>query len=157
LRETILHLQQTFLTPFEPEQVRMLSQKLDDVIDSIEEAGFRLATCRLDPIPPEIVQIGTIVREACHCLQNGVESVIHGASAVKECTAVGTLESRTDAISRQLLSDLFRTPREAVQLFQRKEIIEALEGITDRCEDVADTLEEISRQWCRGRRERGRR
>jgi uncharacterized protein Yka (UPF0111/DUF47 family) len=151
LRETMSYLQQTFLTPFEPEQVQKLARKLDDVIDAIEEATFRIVTYHVEPVPAEMIEIGQIVRESCQCLRTGMESVIHGASAISECQFVGALESRTDSLSRQLLSDLFAGPCDAFRVVQKKEVIEALEQITDRCEDVADALEEISQQWCKNR------
>jgi uncharacterized protein Yka (UPF0111/DUF47 family) len=97
------------------------------------------------------MEIGQIIEESCHRLRAGIDSVIHGTSAIAECKAVGLLESRTDRLSRQLLSDLFAGPCDAFCVLQKKEVIEALEQITDRCEDVADALEEISRQWCKSR------
>src|SRR5579875_1090099 len=108
LRQTMYRLQQTFITPFEPEEVQSLTRKLDDVLDLIEEAGFLIVTYRFHPIPAEIAEIGGFVRDSCGCLQNGLRALTLGQSALIEGGQVAALESRAEALSRRLLSDLFQ-------------------------------------------------
>ena len=45
---------------------------------------------------------------------------------------------------RNLLADLFRNERDPIQLIRQKEIYELLEATTDRCEDVADVIQNVS-------------
>lgn len=154
LKQTILHLNETFITPFEREEVQQPGQKLDDVLDSIEETGFRLSIYQYDHRPPEIIEMAGIVRSSCECLRNAVQSVISGTSALVECERVAALESQADVISRHFLCELFQTQCEVVTLLKCKEIIQSLEAITDRCADVADIVEGISRHRYKDR-ERG--
>lgn len=111
LRETMLYLQQTFLTPFEPEQVQNLARKLDDALDAIEEASFRIVTYHLEPVSAEMTEIGRIVREFCKCLRAGIESVVHGRSAISECKSIGAFESQTYLLTLAPLRSVYGAMR----------------------------------------------
>ena len=41
------------------------------------------------------------------------------------------------------MADLFENQKDAIQLIKLKEIYEFLEATTDRCEDVADVLQNV--------------
>ena len=44
-------LRKTFITPFDPEDMQALASTLDDVLDTLEDATFRIVAFRIDPIP----------------------------------------------------------------------------------------------------------
>src|SRR5919107_2113700 len=52
LHEIFQKLNQTFITPLDPEDIHSLSTHLDDVIDGIEELANRMVTYNIEPIPP---------------------------------------------------------------------------------------------------------
>ncbi len=59
------------------------------------------------------------------------------------CREIDGLEKEADLLQRQLLRELFRSESDPVRLLKHKELFEALEGVTDRCDDVANLLEKI--------------
>src|ERR1041384_4001432 len=48
IHEIFTKLNQTFITPLDPEDIHNLSSKLDDVLDGIEDAAHRMVAYRLD-------------------------------------------------------------------------------------------------------------
>ncbi len=50
IHEVFRRLNQTFITPLDPEDIHSLSTHLDDVIDSIEEASHRMVIYNIEPI-----------------------------------------------------------------------------------------------------------
>ena len=53
------------------------------------------------------------------------------------------LENEGDEILRGALADLFREAKDPIVVIKWKEIYEALENATDRCEDVANVIEGV--------------
>ncbi|HEY7307317.1 MAG TPA: DUF47 family protein [Bryobacteraceae bacterium] len=137
-------LRETFLTPFEPEDVQALTTALDDVLDSIEDVTFLIATYKLEPIPEELVEFGQIIQKSCTCLKQAVSNVIRKQPVGEHCSRIGQLEKEADLLERRLMIDLFQGEPNAVTLLKRKELFESVERITDRCDDVANVLESVS-------------
>jgi uncharacterized protein Yka (UPF0111/DUF47 family) len=94
VRQTAQRLQKTILTPFEPEDVQALSTALDNVLDFMQNATFRIVAYRLDPIPSELVDLGRIVNISCNCLRTAWENLVRRRSVIGDCIAVDRLEKR---------------------------------------------------------------
>ena len=65
------------------------------------------------------------------------------ARILKCCEDIDRLESDADRVLRTALSKLFREERDVKTVMKLRGLYELLEGITDRCEDVANVLEGI--------------
>src|SRR5262249_20979320 len=52
--EIFTRLNQTFITPLDPEDIQALSVSLDNVLDGIEDAAHRMLAYQLNPITPTI-------------------------------------------------------------------------------------------------------
>src|ERR1700756_4564916 len=53
IHELFTRLNQTFITPIDPEDIHNLSSALDNVLDGIEDTSHRLVSYRIHPIPAE--------------------------------------------------------------------------------------------------------
>ena len=62
---------------------------------------------------------------------------------LKTCEEIDRLESDADRVMRSAMSKLFRDESDVKQLIKLRTIYDLLEEITDRCEDVANTIEGI--------------
>jgi predicted phosphate transport protein (TIGR00153 family) len=144
VHQIIQRLRKTFLTPFDPEDIQGLSTALDNVLDFIENATFRIVAYRLDPIPHEAVELGRMVNDCCQSLAKALRALIERRSVIDDCIEVNRLENEADILERRLVSNLFSQERDPIALLKCKEIFEVLEATTDRCEDVANVLESVS-------------
>jgi uncharacterized protein Yka (UPF0111/DUF47 family) len=59
------------------------------------------------------------------------------------CIEVNRLENEGDDILRNALATLFREATNPLLVLKWKEVYEALENATDRCEDVANIIEGV--------------
>lgn len=137
-------LRATFITPFDPEDIQGLATSLDDVLDSIEDATFRIVAYRIDPIPGPAIELGDFISGSCHAIDRALHALHEKKSVMEACIEVNRFEDQADAIERTMLMNIFTPPIDAVNLIKLKDLYEALETTTDRCEDVADVIQSIA-------------
>ncbi len=144
IHEIFRRLQSTFITPFDPEDIQTLATGLDDVLDTIEDATFRIVAYRMDPIPPGAVQLGIMIDGSCKALARALVALQKKQPTIDHLIEVNRLEDEADAVERTLLSNLFRSNPDPITLIKLKEIYEILEAATDRCEDVSDLIQGVA-------------
>jgi predicted phosphate transport protein (TIGR00153 family) len=137
-------LRQTFITPFDPEDIQSLATSLDDVLDTVEDATFRIVAYRIDPIPAAAIELGKMIASCCRALDKALHALEAKRSVMEDCIEVNRLEEEADAVERAMLANLFSSGVDAIALIKLKELYELLESATDRCEDVADVIQNIA-------------
>lgn len=144
IHEIFKRLQSTFITPFDPEDIQTLATALDNVLDAIEDATFRIVAYRLDPIPSAAIELGRMIDDSCRALARAL-SLLHDRKPVwDDCIEVNRLENEADAVERTLVGKLFSSNIDALSLIKQKEVFEILEATTDYCEDVADIIQNVA-------------
>lgn len=137
-------LRATFITPFDPEDIQALASALDNVIDSMEDAAFRIVAYRVDPIPKPLIELAEMISKQCHALDRALRGLAKKEDVMQACIEVNRLEEEADAVERSMLTDLFSGNTDALTVIKLKDLYEALEETTDRCEDVADVIQNIA-------------
>jgi hypothetical protein len=139
-------LNSTFVTPFDREDILLLTSRLDDVMDNIDGTGDRLITYKVKECPASVGQLMEVIRIATIEIQQGVH-LLSDLRRVKELQAciekINTYENQADDIFNAAIADLFDHESNAINLIKMKDIYVSLETATDRCEDVANVLESI--------------
>ena len=143
IHDILTRLHQTFITPLDPEDIHSLSSSLDDVLDGIEDAAYRLTAHNVEPIPPAVVELCEIVEGCARSLKRAFEALGARKPLLDECIEINRLESVADLLVRRVLADLYRSDIQPMAFIKLKEVYEVLEATTDRCEDVADTLQGV--------------
>jgi hypothetical protein len=77
-------------------------------------------------------------------LAQALEALHRKGPVLDFCIEVNRLENEADKLERNLLAPLFLNERDPIALIRPKEIYESLEATTDRCEDVADVIQNVS-------------
>ncbi len=140
----ITRLNQTFITPFDREDMHELSSKIDDVLDLIDAAASRLVIYRVERIRPGVAELARILREATAQVLAAVRVLGRGDHILSHCIEINRLENESDRLSRTLIAQLFDEEKDPVQIIKWKEIIEVLETAVDKCEDVANVIEAVT-------------
>ncbi len=143
IHDIFTRLNQTFITPLDPEDIHALSSRLDDVLDGIEDAAYRMAAYRLEPIPATVVQLCGLVHDQAKSLAKAFEALNRDAPLLEHCIEVNRLEDYADELLRGAVAELFHSEKDPIALIKLKEVYEFLEDTTDRCEDVADVLQNV--------------
>jgi predicted phosphate transport protein (TIGR00153 family) len=144
--EIITKLRDTFVTPLEREDIHGLASGLDDVLDCIEGVASRMWTFKLDRPTPEVKKLADIIMKAVEQIFEAVDNLESLGHVHAFCKQINILEYEADVVCREAIADLFEkaeTAAEIKDLIRLKEIYTRLEVAADRCEDVANVIEEI--------------
>lgn len=136
----------TFITPFDREDIHQLTSKMDDVLDLINSAGQQIKLYKPKELMPQFKEMVIIIIRGCE----QIKVAIHELHNLKKpgkisdaCVKINELENLADDIYHQLITELFETEKNAIELIKNKEILETLEMATDAIEDVSDILKTI--------------
>ena len=144
IHEIFTRLNQTFITPLDPEDIQALSVSLDNVLDGLEDAAHRMVAYHIDPITPTIVDLCEIVHQCANSLQKAFEMLDGDKQKVMEhCIEINRLENEADKLVRTAVAELFAKEKDPITIIKLKEVYDFLEATTDFCEDVADTLQTV--------------
>jgi predicted phosphate transport protein (TIGR00153 family) len=136
-------LNQTFITPFDREDIHQLASKLDDVLDYINASGARLVMYRIADPPAAAGELAKIILMQCRELQKAVSLMQKNGDILGHCVEINRLENEADQISQQAIARLFDSEKDPINLIKIKELLEFLESATDKAEDVANVLETV--------------
>jgi uncharacterized protein len=143
IHEIFTRLNQTFITPIDPEDIHNISSALDDVLDGIEDTAHRLVSYRIDPIPPVAITLAEIVDGCGRSLRAAIEAMEKNGPTMDHCIEINRLENEADRIGRSAVVDLFNKEKDPITLIKLKEVYEFFEATIDSCEDVADVLQNV--------------
>jgi uncharacterized protein len=136
-------LNQTFITPFDREDIHTLASSLDDVLDFINAACARIIMYRITNPPPEAGSLARLILAQSEELQKAVTNLQKSDDVLKHCVEINRLENEADQVSRAGIAHLFDQEKDPINLIKIKELLEFLETATDKAEDVADVLETV--------------
>lgn len=141
--EIIKRLNQTFVTPMDREDIHALARSLDDVLDAIDNAAALVPLYHVTKVRPGVQDMTHIIAKSCDEVRKAVEA-LERKTGVLECTVeINRLENEADRIHQRAVGQLFEEEKDPIAVMKWKEILDLLESATDRCEDVANLLENI--------------
>lgn len=138
-------LHRTFVTPLDREDIALLTERLDDVMDFIEDAANAMLLYRIEQPTTRAREMAAILVAMTSELVVAVP-LLRSRSKMKgilgHCVEINRLENEADAIVRHALAELFDdTP--IADVIKWREIYEHLETAADKGEDVANVLEGV--------------
>jgi hypothetical protein len=142
---SIFHrLNQTFITPFDPEDIQNISTAPDNVLDGIEDTSHRLVSYGINPVPHDMVELAVIVNSCAVAAKSAFEALERKGPILEQCIEINRLENEADLVSRSAVANLFHHEKDPITLIKLKEVYEFFENTIDRFEDVADILQNVA-------------
>jgi predicted phosphate transport protein (TIGR00153 family) len=136
-------LNQTFVTPFDREDIHELCGTMDDIIDLVDAAASRFVLYEIKDVRPGTTELSKVLTTATMELSAAVHSIPSPTQAIQRVIEINRLENESDRICRGLIGRLFTEEKEPTQIIKWKEIFEVMEAAVDKCEDVSNVIESI--------------
>ncbi|MGH2462869.1 MAG: DUF47 domain-containing protein [Candidatus Limnocylindria bacterium] len=136
-------LEQTFVTPFDREDIHALISRLDDVVDLIEEVADTFILYGIEAPTPVAVQQSEIIVRQCEQVAEALANLRTFRGLEQYWIEIHRLENEGDRIVRRGIAGLFTNGGDAVEVIKWKDVYSLLEEAIDACEDVANVIERI--------------
>jgi len=139
-------LHKTFITPFDREDIHELTSTMDDVVDLIYGATGKIEYYRCNTISTYMKEMVEQIHKGCLQLQiavAGLEKMKKEDKVLKACKELNKIESRVDELYHQGLSNLFEFEKDPIELIKQKEILQNIEKIANKVEDISDIVKTI--------------
>jgi uncharacterized protein Yka (UPF0111/DUF47 family) len=146
VEQIITALDQSFVTPFDREDIHNLTTKLDDVLDNMEETAHRFEIFRIEKPPSEAIVLARIIKDCCTHVADTLRllrTMKNVEEIQKRLREIGRLENEADRVYRDCDGDLFANPPDILLLIKLRELYGWMEETVDACKDVALIISEI--------------
>jgi len=136
-------LNQSFITPFDREDIYMMSKALDDVVDLIDGAAKAVVMYDMHETTEAAKQLAGIIQRMAVQL-NEIVSILQKPKGVTErLVELHRLENEGDDVYQRAVGALFHENRDPLEVIKWKDVYEKLEDTIDRSENVANIIEGV--------------
>lgn len=146
IHDIIEHLNRSFITPIDREDIFQIAKEIDNIIDNIEATAQGLRLFSITKIRPEAVEMAKLITQSAHVLGEVVgEFKQFKTSKImqQKIIEVNHIENDGDDMYNKIIQELFSKEQNPVEIIKWKEIIENMESTIDACEEVANMIEGI--------------
>jgi uncharacterized protein len=137
-------LNESFITPFDREDIYRLASSLDDVMDFMEAAADLVVLYKIDELPGEVVDQVEVLERAAELTAEAMPRLRGMKDLSEYWIEINRLENQGDQVYRRLLAELFGGEYDALTVLKFKEVVDQLEAAADAFERVANTVESIA-------------
>jgi predicted phosphate transport protein (TIGR00153 family) len=137
-------LNESFITPFDREDIYRLASSLDDVMDFMEAAADLVVLYKIDELPRDVVGQVEVLERAAELTAEAMPHLRGMKNLSEYWIEINRLENQGDQVYRRLLAELFGGEYDALAVLKLKEVVDQLEAAADAFEKVANTVESIA-------------
>lgn len=136
-------LNKSFITPFDREDIYLMSSALDDIVDLIDDAARAIIIFDVREIKAYAQDFAAVLEKMAEQLREIVATLQKPKNLTQRLVEVHRLENDGDDIYHAAIAELFHEERDPLTVLKWKEIYEKLEAAVDRCENVANIIESV--------------
>ena len=136
-------LAKAFVTPVDREDLDMLSHKLDDVPDEIEELLLKFYMCNIQKVNPVAIEFAKKIVKTCGLLCELMGEFENFKKSKKIKTLIielNNVEEECDRLYLASMRELTQNSSDVMTTIAWHEIYECLESCADACEHVSECV-----------------
>jgi predicted phosphate transport protein (TIGR00153 family) len=136
-------LNKSFITPFDREDIYMMSSALDDIVDLIDDAARAIIIFDVHETTDYARAFADVIERMAAQLREIVSTLRKPKNITQRLVEIHRLENEGDDIYHAAIAELFHEAHDPLTVLKWKEIYEKLEAAVDRCENVANIIESV--------------
>ena len=145
LTRTILRrLDQSFVAPFDREDIHALTEQIDDVVDDIQAVSELLVLHDVDEPLTEVQELTDVLVKAAEANVALVAKLSRLRGLDSDLETIDRLESEADKIYRRSVAHMFSGDFNAFDVLRWKDIVEAIEDSVNGLENISDIVRGIA-------------
>jgi predicted phosphate transport protein (TIGR00153 family) len=142
----IMHLNKSFITPFDREDIHSLTKALDDIIDMMNTISNRLQVYKITDVKKNLVEFALVMEASAKAIDTavkGLKDMKNYDLVMASCMEISRLENISDSMRDTALAGLFENEKDPIVVIKWKELYEEAETVLDICADAAHVVESI--------------
>ncbi|MBW7867951.1 MAG: DUF47 domain-containing protein [Brumimicrobium sp.] len=142
--EIYVELNKNFITPFDREDIHLLASRLDDIADYMFAATKHIVLYK-SPYVEGYKTLTHLIVESCSELKVAINELksLESTDKIKHsCIKINAIENQADDALSEAMVALFEN-HEAINVIKISSIIQYLEEVTDKAEEVANVIQGI--------------
>ena len=136
-------LNSSFITPFDREDIYLLSSALDDIVDLIDDIARAFVMYNVNQATDYARQFGDVIQRMAVQLHEVVSTLEKPAGIAPRLVEIHRLENEGDDLYHEAIGELFRGTPDPLRVIRWKDIYDKLEAAVDRCEQAANIIETV--------------
>jgi uncharacterized protein len=138
------NLNQTFVTPFDRDDIYRLASGLDDCMDAMEEAGDMVVLYEIDVLPDLVITQVDVLQRCAELTAEAMPRLRSMKNLAEYWVEINRLENEADRTYRRLVATMFNDGLDPIELMKLKDVVDTLEAAADGFEKVANLVETIA-------------
>lgn len=144
VHKTVRWLNQTFITPFDREDIYLMVLEFDDIIDLMEEVVHDLDLYRIKKKPLFLKSFCKLISEDVTVLAklfSSLESSKANNHVQGYILKIHDLEDEGDALYDAWIMKIFKEIKNPIEIIKMKDVCDKLEKIMDKFQKLSDVIE----------------
>ena len=135
-----------FITPFDREDIHYLASALDDIADYIYASAKKINFYRVNPNDSRLQKFADMIEQSAMHVKTAVielRNMKNMRLMTEALVKINSIENQADDVFDMSIERLFATEADAKEVIKKREIYQAMEIVTDKCEDASNVIESI--------------
>ena len=145
-KRIFMELGNSFITPFDREDISVLVKRIDDIVDYMEAAASRMDLFAVEEMRPEAVRLAEITAQAVGELAKILDRLSNfkkDPSVMELALGVDVIEDEGDAVYKNALADLFRGDVGTLEIMKWSRVLDRMELALNACEHACDIVQGV--------------
>jgi len=138
------HLNRSFITPIEREDILQISRYIEETIDTIDEVGIMFNMLSITEARPEAKELVSLIVQSCNALREATIEFKNFKKSKKLpplLVEINRIEEEGDKLYQNAIKTLFSKETNTLDVIKWNKIFDTLEDVLDAAENVADVME----------------
>ncbi len=149
LSEVMKRINNSFITPFDREDILLLARELNNVVDHVQGTMEKIVIYKVGrPEEGYVLKLVQVLEEASQEIKNAVGKLpdvrSKSSEIIDSCEKIRSFEHEGDYLYRAGIALLFENTQNVIDIIKWKEIYEHLETTLDYCENVSNILKGVA-------------
>ena len=135
-----------FLPPIDREDIVLIGHRLDDIEDGIDEILINFNILNVTYVRDDVAESIDVIIKCCEAVKEALVDFknFKKADTVKEkVILINELEEKADKLYEKSMKKLYTEELNPVEIIKWTNIYNCIENVTDACEKVADSIEDV--------------
>lgn len=140
------HLNRSFITPIEREDILEIARNIEDSIDAIDEVSIMMEMLSVRTVRYPAIDLVNLITKACSTIVAATvefKKFKKSKELPKLLVEINHIEEEGDVLYQLAMKKLFTEEKDPIEVIKWQNIFKTLEDVLDSCENVADAMEGV--------------